>query len=89
MKFIFITIPLVVFAYFLGFYMRLVLHLIVDVVNALQKLVMRSEVQRQQEELNLKATGSTNVQFVEPQSLAEIQAQEELDKIERLNNGSL
>lgn len=57
-------------------------------LNSLQKLVWRQDVTQQQEELNKRAEQS-RATFVEPQSLAEIQAEEEIERIARMNHGEV
>lgn len=84
MIYLFVTVPLVVLSFFVGFYLRVLLHTLVDALNVLQKLNFHQEVAQQQAQLSKAA--STGVQFVEPQSLAEIEAQEEMERIKALNN---
>lgn len=81
MNYILVTFPIAVICFFLGFYLQLVIKILVDTLNYSQKFVIKQEQIVQQEQLN-KGVRTT---FVEPQSLAEIQADEDLQRIRDLN----
>lgn len=70
-------------AFFLGFYLRIVLHTLIDILNALSKLKMTQEQIQQQEQAAKEASAPT---FVEPMSNAEWQALQEEERIKALNS---
>lgn len=84
MNLLLIVVPIAILAFFVGFYLQLLIKIQVDILGFLQKLYNRQDTAIQQEQLNKQVqTGTT---FVEPQSLAEIEADEEMERIKALNN---
>lgn len=80
-----IIIPIAVLAFFLGFYMQLLIKILVDILGMMHRMVYKQDTVQQQYELDKKAQQPSTT-FVEPQSQAEIEADEEMERIEKLNN---
>lgn len=82
MNYVLITVPIAVLCFFLGFYLQLLIKILVDILSGLGRLRFTAETQLQQEQLS-KGASTT---FVEPQDLAEMLADEELERIKALND---
>lgn len=81
-----ITIPIAIFSFFMGFYLRVVLHTFIDILNVMQRLKFNQET-NVQEQLNNQP--KPNVSFVEPMTMLELEALQEQERIERLNRGQM
>lgn len=81
-----IIFPVTILAFFIGFYLNLLVKILVDMLNLLHRSVGKQEADRQQEQLNQQVqTPVSHTEFIEPQTLAEYQAQLDEERIAARN----